>query len=263
MKKNIRLIVFIICFVLLVVSFSGCEKENKFVNLGVYYSTDALSLYLTGAANSLLKVSTYVYFSDNIEMTMDKITRQKQGIDIAYINADEISYAMDRNNDLTVLFVDCFNVEGSIRGIWVASDEWLKNTPNYSKKFIEALVRCTDYRDGNMNMSYEAAKDSIEGMRDFDFTKLTEVMQYCAVLSNSNLVDGKPQVISDNPFVTYDAEGMYDMFKDFSRQQGAGYELCFNLYKQYLGNAVDVKDFSETFDLSLMINALQAFIETK
>lgn len=263
MKKNIRLIVLFICFVMLVLSFSGCEKENKFVNLGVYYSTDALSLYLTGAANSLLKVSTYVYFSDDIEITMDKITRQKQGIDIAYINADEISSVMNRDNNLTVVFVDCFNADGSIRGIWVASDEWLENTPTYSKKFIEALVRCTDYRDDNMSMSYEEAKDSIEGMRDFDFTKLTEVMQYCAVFSNSNLVDGKPQVISDNPFVTYDAEGMYDMFKDFSQQQGTGYELCFNLYNQYSDNADDVKDFSETFDLSLMINALQAFIESR
>ena len=263
MKKHTSLIAFVTCIVLLVVSLSGCEKEDKYVNLGVYNSTDALSLYLSGVANSLLKVSTYVYFSDNIEMTMDKITRQKQGIDIAYINADEISYAMDRNNDLTVLFVDCFNVEGSIRGIWVASDEWLKNTPNYSKKFIEALVRCTDYRDGNMNMSYEAAKDSIEGMRDFDFTKLTEVMQYCAIFSYSNRIDKKPQVISDNPFEAYGAEGMYDMFRDFSRQQGDGYELCFNLYNQYLGNAVDVKDFSETFDLSLMINALQAFTEAE
>ena len=263
MKKTTRLIVFAICLVFLVISLSGCEKENKYINLGVYNSTDALSLYLSGTANSLLKVSTYVYFSDDIEMTMDKITRQKQGIDVAYINADEISYAMEKDNNLTVVYVDCFNTDGSIRGIWVASDEWIKNTPTYSKKYIEALVRCTDYRDGNMTMSYEEAKASIEGMRDFDFTELTEVMQYCAIFSNSNHVDGKPQVISDNSFVTYDVEGMYDMFKGFSRQQGTGYELCLNLYNQYLGNAVDAKDFTETFDLSLMINALQAFIESR
>lgn len=263
MKKFTRLIAFVICLVLLVIPLSGCAKENKYLNLGVYYSTDALSLYLSGVANSLLKVSTYVYFSDDIEMSINKITRQKQGIDIAYMNADEISYVMDRDNDLTVVFVDCFNVDGSIRGMWVASDEWLKNTPTYSKRFIEALVRCTDYRDGNMNMSYEEAKASIEGMRDFDFTKLTEVMQYCAIFSNSNPVDGKPQEISGNTFKTFDAEGMYDMFKDFAGQQGTGYELCVNLYNQYLENADNVKDFSETFDLSLMINTLQAFIETE
>lgn len=263
MKKFTRLIAFVICLVLLVIPLSGCAKENKYLNLGVYYSTDALSLYLSGVANSLLKVSTYVYFSDDIEMSINKITRQKQGIDIAYMNADEISYVMDRDNDLTVVFVDCFNVDGSIRGMWVASDEWLKNTPTYSKRFIEALVRCTDYRDGNMNMSYEEAKASIEGMRDFDFTKLTEVMQYCAIFSNSNPVDGKPQVIADHSFETYDAQGMLDMFKDFSSQQGTGYELCVNLYNQYSDNADDVKDFSETFDLSLMINTLQAFTEAE
>ena len=264
MKKRTRtrLIAAVICLVLLVVPFSGCAKENKYVNLGVYYSTDALSLYLSGVANSLLKVSTYVYFSYDIEMNINKITRQKQGIDISYINADEIPYVMDRDNNLTVVFVDCFNADGSIRGVWVASDEWLRNTPTYSKRFIEALVRCTDYRDGNMKMSYDEAKASIEGMRDFDFTVFTEVMQYCAIFSNSNPADGKPQAISDHPFTTYDAEGMYDMFKDFSGQQGAGYELCVNLYNQYSDNADDVKDFSETFDLSLMISALQAFIET-
>ena len=59
MRKLTRLIAIIICLVLLVVTFSGCEKENKYVNLGVYYSTDALSLYLSGVANSLLKVSFY------------------------------------------------------------------------------------------------------------------------------------------------------------------------------------------------------------
>lgn len=263
MKKFTRVITFVICLVLLVAAFSGCAKENKYVNLGVYYSTDALSLYLSGAANSLLNVSTYVYFSDDIEMNINKITRQKQGIDISYMNADEISYVMDRDSDLTVVFVDCFNVDGSIRGMWVASDEWLKNTPTYSKRFIEALVRCADYRDGNMNMSYTEAKASIEGMRDFDFAKLTEVMQYCAIFSNSNPVEGKPQEISDNTFETYDAEGMYDMFRDFYGQQGAGYELCDNLYNQYSNNANNVKDFSEIFDLTLMINALQSFTEAE
>ncbi|NLO38291.1 MAG: hypothetical protein GX115_02290 [Ruminiclostridium sp.] len=263
MKKRTRLAAFVICLVLLVGSFSGCAKENKYINLGVYYSTDALSLYLSGAANSLLKVSTYVYFSDGYEMTLDKITSQKQGIDITYMNADEISYVMDKDNGLTVVFVDCFNVDGSIRGLWVASDEWLKNTPTYSKKFIEALVRCADYRDGNMNMTYEQAKASIEGMREYDFSKLTDVMQYCAVFSNSNPVDGKPQVIADNTFETYDAKGMFELFMDFSEQRGAGYELCVNLYNQYSDNVDDVKDFSQTFDLSLMLKALQAFIEAK
>ena len=263
MRKLTRLIAIIICLVLLVVTFSGCEKENKYVNLGVYYSTDALSLYLSGVANSLLKVSTYVFFSDGLEMTMDKITRQKQGIDIAYINADEISYVMGKDKELTVLFVDCFNDDGSIRGLWVASDEWLKNTPTYSKRFVEALVRCVDYRDGNLNMSYEEAKASIEGMRDFSFAEFTEVMQYCAIFSNSNPIEGKPQVISDNSFATHDAQGMYDMFKDFPTQQGDGYELCLSLYERYSNNADDVKDFSQTFDLSLMIKALQAFIEAK
>lgn len=263
MKKNKRLIALTICLILVVGLFSGCAKENKYVNVGVYYSTDALSLYLSGTANSLLNVSTYVYFSDSIEMTIDKITKQKQATNISYINADEIPYVMDRDNNLTVVFVDCFNVDGSIRGIWVAADEWLKDTPTYSKRFIEALVRCTDYRDGHMVMSYEEAKDSIKGKRDFDFTKFTEVMQYCAIFSNSNPVDGKPQILSDNPFTTYDAEGMYDMFSNFSEQQGTGYELCLNLYNQYSENAEDIKDFSETFDFSLMVNALQAFIEKK
>jgi hypothetical protein len=263
MKKRTRLVAIIICLVLLVSCLAGCTKENKYVNLGVYYGTDAMSLYLSGVANSLLKVSTYVFFSDDIEMTMDKINRDKQGIDISYINADEIPYVMGKDKALTVVFVDCFNIDGSIRGIWVASDEWLKSTPTYSKKFIEALVRCADYRNGNMDMSYEDAKASIEGMRDFDFSKLTEVMQYCAVFSNSNLVDDKPQVIADNPFVTYDAQGMYELFKDFSARQGDGYELCLSLYEQYSDNIDDVKDFSETFDLSLMLNALQSFIETK
>jgi len=263
MKKRTRVFTIIICLILIIVSLTGCSKEDKYVNLGVYYSTDAMSLYLSGVANSLLKVSTYVYFSNDIDMTMDKITRSKQGIDIAYINSDEIPYVLDKDKELTVVFVDCFNEDGSIRGIWVASDEWLKNTPTYSKKFIEALVRCADYRNGNMNMNYEDAKASIEGMREYDFTKLTEVMQYCAVFSNSNPVDNKPQLIADNPFVTYDAQGMYELFKDFSSQQGGGYELCLSLYERYSDSVDDAKDFSQTFDLSMMVNALSAFIEAE
>jgi hypothetical protein len=262
MKKCTRIIAIVFCFVLILCTFSGCAKENKYINLGAYYSTDSLSLYLTGVANSLLKVSTYVYFSDDINMTMDKLDREKQGIDIAYINADEIPYVMGKDKELTVVFVDCFNEDGSIRGVWVASNEWLKNTPTYSKRFIEALVRCMDYRDGHMDMSYTDAKDSIKGMRDYDFTKLTQVMQYCAVFSDSNLVDGKPQVIADNPFMTYDAQDMYELFKDFPTQQGAGYELCLSLYSQY-SEGVDAKDFSQTFDLSMMLNALEAFIEAE
>ena len=62
--------------------------------------------------------------------------------------------------------------------------------------------------------------------------------------------------------MTYDAQDMYELFKDFPTQQGAGYELCLSLYSQY-SEGVDAKDFSQTFDLSMMLNALEAFIENK
>ena len=237
-----------VLFVLIMLSVSGCAKENKYVNVGVEMSTAGMSLYLTNTVNGFQKISSYVFFSQSSQESLDKIRQEKQGIDITYLPAKDLG--MIREGDgLTVVFPDCFGADGSLKGIWVAKDSWLDNAPNYSYRFIQGLAMSADYRAAHMNMSYADALESVKGIRDVDWEKYPEIMQYCAVYALSN-----KEELADETFVSPDAETLEAMFAGFASGSGEGYAACKRAYSEYCGNGAE--SFEKLFDFTLALKAL-------
>ena len=234
---------------------SGCAKENKYVNAGVNMSTAGMSLYLTDVANGFLKVSSYVFFAGSSEEALDKIRLEKQGIDITYLPVKDLGM-IKKGDKLTVVFPDCFERSGELKGVWVANDIWLENAPNYSYKFILGLAKSADYRAGHLNMSYTDALGSVKGVRDIDWEKYPETMQYCAVYATSN-----KEELADEAFAGYDAKTMLSMFEGFSTGTGEGYELCRQAYEKYCGS--DGQSFEELFDMTLAVKALKESLEVE
>lgn len=248
MKKNSVISVLLI-LVLVLTLCTGCAKENKYVNVGVEMSTAGLSLYLTNTAQKLESISTYVFFSDDIDETFEKISKDEQGIDISYISVDELSRIKPDSN-FRVVFIDCFEESGELKGVWIARDGWLENAPNYSRRYIRGLVKSADYRASHMNLSYEDALASIEGMRDFDFSVQNDTLQFVAVFDQSN-----DDEIADVKFEVKSAKELRDMFEGFEAGSGEGYELCRAAYYKYC-TATDAMSFEEMFSLDMMIEAL-------
>lgn len=233
---------------------TGCGKENKYVNMGVQMSTDGISLCLTGYTNSLQGVSNYVFFSEGPEATVSKITRDAQNIDIAYLPASEL-YRITSDMDLSVVFVDCLNTDGSLRGVWIARGEWLQSAPNYSQKFINNLVKCADYRNSHMTMSYADALTAVSSMKEHDTSKVNEVMELCAIYALDN-----SEPLEDVTFATLSASELDSMFASFGSGSGAGYELCREAYDRYCGSTSGVKSFADMFDMSYMKKATESFL---
>ena len=184
-KKNLhkgmrRAAAALIALAILLLTFPGCAKENKYVNVGVEMSTAGMSLYLTNTVNGFRKISNYVFFSPSPQDSLDKIRQEKQGIDIAYLQAKDLGL-IRAGDGLTVVFPDCFDENGMLKGVWASKNTWLENAPNYSYKFILGLAMSADYRASHMNMPYADALESVRGVRDIDWAKYPEVMQYCAV----------------------------------------------------------------------------------
>ena len=228
---------------------SGCAKENKYVNVGVEMSTAGLSLYLTNTVNSFQSISSYVFFSPSSQDSLNKIRQEKQGIDITYLPVSDIGM-IKAEDGLTVVFPDCLDANGELKGVWVANDNWLKNAPNYSYRFILGLAGSADYRASHMNMSYADALASVKGVIDVDWDKYTDVMQYCAVYSASNKED-----LTDETFVCPDVKELLGMFEGFSSGTGEGYGLCRKAYEKY--SAQDSKPFESLFDMTLAVKALK------
>ena len=238
---------------IVMLAFSGCAKENKYVNAGVNMSTAGMSLYLTDVANGFLNVSSYVFFAESSEEALDKIRQEKQGIDITYLPAKDLGM-IKKDDKLTVVFPDCFEPGGELKGVWVANDRWLENAPNYSYRFILGLAKAAGYRAGHMNMSYSDALESVKGVRDIDWEKYPETMQYCAVYATSN-----KEELADEAFAGYDAKTMLSMFEGFSTGTGEGYKLCKRAYDKYCG--ADARSFEELFDMNLAVKALKESLE--
>lgn len=255
MKKR-RYTVLIASLILAVLTISGCGKENKYVNVGIEESTPGLSLYLTNTAKGLEKISTYVFFSTDMDETFEKISMDKQGIDISYVPVDEIA-RIKKDSNFRVVFIDCFETSGDIKGVWIARDTWLNDAPNYSKKYIKGMVKSLNYRTDHMNLSYEEALSSIEGMRDFDFDVQDDVLQFVAIFDKSN-----DDVISDYPFISKSASDMKEMFKDFSLGSGEGYELCKKAYDTYC-TSFDAMGFEDMFDLKLMMEEIEEVLNSE
>lgn len=227
----------------------GCGKENKYVNVGVEMSTAGLSLYLTNTAVGLEKISNYVYFPDEKDETFEKIAKDKQGIDIAYISVEKLSQ-IKKGANYRVVFVDCLDENGALKGLWIARDGWLVSAPNYSKRYIRGLAKSVDYRASHMNMSYSEAKASVQGMRDYDFNVQNETLQFVAVFDKDNT-----DTIADVNFKVTTLSELSEMFAGFNNGTGKGYELCRAAYDKYC-TASDSMSFEEMFSLDIMNNAI-------
>ena len=201
---------------------AGCAKENKYVNIGVDMSTAGMSLYLTNTVNGFQTISNYVFFSGSADETMEKIRLDKQGIDITYLKAEDLGL-IKADDALKVVFPDCFGPDGELKGVWVAKESWLNKAPNYSYRYIRGMAQSADYRAAHMSMSSGDALRSLEGVRDVDWEKYPEVMQYCAVYALSN-----KEELSDTAFTEKDAGSMLSMFEGVDAGEGEGYEL-FNI----------------------------------
>ena len=237
----------------ILVLFPGCAKENKYVNVGVEMSTAGMSLYLTNTVNGFQRVSNYVFFPSSPEDSLDKIRQEKQGIDITYLGAKDLGLIRE-GDGLTVVFPDCFGGEGELKGVWAARDSWLEAAPNYSYKFILGLAMSADYRASHMNMSYADALESVRGVRDIDWAKYPEVMQYCAVYALSN-----KEELADEAFDAKDAGTLLAMFEGFAEGTGEGYALCRDAYEKYCGPGAE--SFEKLFDFSLAVRAFEEAVQ--
>lgn len=249
MKKS-RLLVITIC-VLLALTFTGCGKENKYVKMGVNDTTGGMSLMLTGYTHSLQGVSNYVFFAKDADETLEKINLDAQNIEIAYFEAKDLG-KLSKDMPLKVVFLDTFEKNGSLKGVWIAREQWLEDAPNYSKKFIKGLVKCADYRAANLNMSYEEAYESVKGIRDVDFDIQSDVMQFVAIYSQNNKED-----IKDVEFTVKDVKTLQEMLEGFENGEGMAYTLCKDAYDKYCTGG---KDFSELFKLDLMQETIDEFL---
>ena len=234
---------------------AGCAKENKYVNVGVEMSTAGMSLYLTNTVNGFRKVSNYVFFPSSPQDSLDKIRQEKQGIDITYLSAKDLRLIRE-GDGLTVVFPDCFDEEGMLKGVWVAKDSWLRNAPNYSYKFILGLAMSADYRASHMNLSYADALESVRGVRDIDWAKYPDVTQYCAVYALSN-----KEELADEDFDMKDAGSLLAMFEDFAEGTGEGYEACREAYALYCGEGAE--SFEKLFDFTLAVRALEEALKAE
>ena len=252
LRRRARRVIAAAVVLMIAVLSTGCAKENKYVNLGVEMSTAGMSLYLTNTVNSFQKISNYVFFAESSQDAIDKISLDKQGIDITYLPAKDL-VKIKPDSGLKVVFPDCFDGDGLLKGVWVAKASWLENAPNYSYKFILGLAKSADYRASHMNMSYADALESLKGVRDVDWEKYPEVMQYCAVYALSN-----KEELADEDFVAYDAAKMLEMFKDYASGTGEGYEACLKTYNRYCAIYSSIyASFEDMFDFSLAVKAFE------
>ena len=239
----------------LILLLAGCAKENKYVNVGVETSTAGMSLYLTNTVHGFQKISNYVFFSPFSEAALEKLRQEKQGIDIAYIPVKDLGL-IRAEDGITVVFPDCFGADGELKGVWAARDGWLESAPNYSYRFILGLAMSAEYRAGHMTMSYEDALESVRGVRDVDWAKYPQVMQYCAVYALSN-----GEELADEAFAVKDAASLLASFEGFASGTGEGYEACREAYEKYCGSGAPA--FEKLFDFSLAVRALEEALRTE
>lgn len=254
--RTVKRFTLIITLALVLTILTGCGKENKYVNVGVGMSTPGLSLYLTNTAVELEKIATYVFFPQDPADIFDKIGRDKQGIDIAYIPVEYLSRIKSDSN-FRVVFIDCFDDDGALKGVWIARDGWLESAPNYSARYILGLAKSVDYRASHMNMSYPDALASVKDNRDIDFTVQNDVLQFVAAFDDSN-----DDFIRDEAFSVRSASGLSSMFAGFKSGSGEGYELCRAAYDRYCTSS-DSMSFDNMFRLDIMLEKLSEVSASK
>ena len=172
--------------------------------------------------------------------------------DITYLPAKDLGLIKAGDN-LKVVFVDCFNGDGKIEGLWVANNQWLENAPTYSYRFIKGLAKSCDYRTDHLNKDYASAFETMKAVRDIDWAKYPEDMEYCAANAAAN-----NDTLEDTKFVSKTGAELAAMFEGFDNKSGEGYGLCKEAYEAYCGAGCE--SFEELFDLSL---AMKAFADTE
>lgn len=258
MRKN-RLFLMALCLILVMLVFTGCGKENKLVNAGLEESTAGMSLFLTNKAKGFESMTTYIFLSTDMDEKFERLSQNKQGIDICYVPVSEIS-RIKADSNISVVFVDTFEQTGEIKGVWVARDGWLEEAPNYSKKYIRGMVKSADYRASNMNMTYEEACKSVEKIEvnKIDFNEQSDVLQFIAFFDRDNK-DDKIDVVE---FAYKSTAELETMFKDFASGSGEGYDLCRAAYDKYC-TASDSMSFEKLFNLGIMIDEIDGVIHPK
>ena len=253
-KRAVRAAAAVLAGLTVLLLSAGCAKENKYVNVGVEMSTAGMSLYLTNTVNGFQKISNYVFFSPSSGESLDKLRQEKQGIDITYLPAEDLGLIRE-GDGLTVVFPDCFDENGELKGVWAARDSWLENAPHYSYKFILGLAMSAEYRASHMNMTYADAVESVRGVRDVDWAKYPETMQYCAVYALSN-----KEELKDVSFVSKDAGTLLSMFGGFASGTGEGFDACREAYAKYCTDGAEA--FEKLFDFTLAVRAFEEAVQT-
>jgi len=224
----------------------------------------------TVTVTSYIDVSNYVLCSDSANETLEALQRAKSGVEIAFIPVSLLNDIKITNaNGLSIVYIDTYTTTGEISGIWVAKDSWLKNAPNYSRKFIQSLVKCQNYCVNNTSGSYTDCLNAIEAddyNKIYDFSSYNNVNDYLAIFTKQCVRNIFPKNISDitakrnakyaladNPYTRYSLVNSANMYKDFNNNQGEGYTKCLDLYNAYIKNVDDAKSFDDAFNLDLMM----------
>lgn len=256
MKKTILILITIVLVLSLPLSFCGCKKgENTSVNIGVCNTTDSLSLYFAANAKGFFKTITrYVYFADSSEEIYEKLDNEdlRLAVHICYFSVENLEKVFEKEN-LKIVYIDNFNSENKINGVWVVNTNFQENSPQSYKNFINGIVKATEYRANNLNISYSEAKDNLGNESDVE--KANEVNKYLAMYSRDSNVS-----LIENIYTVKDLQGMQEYFNGFLEGNGKAYSDCQEIYNVFSDNHV-CRNFDECFDFQLAIESINNEIE--
>jgi len=270
MKKNKTLIIAIVTL-LSTLTLTGCKKENKYVRVGCYEDVAGINLVLTGKATGKQNVSTYTLFDKGegyANRMINKMNSKVAGIDIAYFDVADLGKVIE-NTNLHVVFVDTYNLDGSIKGVWVARDSWSQVCKTYFSKYVLGMAKSLDYRYNNSKLdgSFHDLKVKLETgdvnkenffykffkFTDFNFQTYTNIYEYCAIYEIENVAKADQEKFEVNEFTFNSLQDSYDMYKDFSAGQ-VGYEKCKAVYDSIGKTSQSFDDF---FNLETMTTKME------
>lgn len=254
----------------------------------VVYSNDEKTKYKTVDVSKYIEVSYYVLLSkeiDNLDETLSAFDRNRGGIDIAFVPVDKLDF-ITKDSGMSIVFVDSYEVSGEIKGVWVARNDWLQSAPNYSRKFIATLIKCLNYASANTTGSYTSSQTAIDndGKSIYEFGDYANVNDYLAIFTKQCMRgtvkedinkysalfkkgDEKQQIEGEDlsfkltqvSYTRYSVNQTLQMYKDFYKGQGEGYNKCLALYNDKLSKVTNAPDFESTFNFDLMISLLYSY----
>jgi len=256
------MIIFLVCASVLF-CLSGCSGDNTTVNVGIYKSTDACSLYFTGLVNNYYSsADPYTYFSDNINTTLEKINNaeMKRSCVLSYVRASEIDDVFATNlGKCSIVLIDNLTTTGEINGVWIARNDWMTGNESKTiyKKMLKGLLRAMDYRAENYDMTLTEALDSLKNGYNAEQIGIAEheedqpkyidnVMQYIAIYSKENNSD-----ITETPCQVFNATSFYTISTDFTNKTGSGYTKLQNMYQTAYGTVPTDEQLAELIDFTM------------